>query len=366
MKKTFLFSTALAFATLPALAEQTITPYTQHQWISAPAEHFSGEARFTRLPEMSNSPDGSAMVEFQAGTVTDWYSHSHGQYLIVTEGEGRTQEWGKPIQIIKKGDVVWCPPNVKHWHGAGEHSKMSHIAISPNAKENKATWLEKVELAKSDPKAELQKMSQSTPLIDKQLAIVPIAFYSARGELAPLKSALEQGLARGLTVSELQEIFAHQYAYAGFPRALNGLLTLQNLLKERAEKGIGDEQDNPTAKTGPTDYYALGTHTLNTLNGRDNSAILWHFEGIDYALKAHLFGYLFSRDNLSAVNREIVTVSTLAGLETVQSQLRSHLGILRNLGLNEVELKRIIAELSKLNLMAADKANEVLEQVLKG
>ncbi|WP_370597123.1 hypothetical protein [Rodentibacter rarus] len=75
---------------------------------------------------------------------------------------------------------------------------------------------------------------------------------------------------------------------------------------------------------------------------------------------------MFSRDNLSAVNREIVTVSTLAGLETVQSQLRSHLGILRNLGLNEVELKRIIAELSKLNLMAEDKANEVLEQVLKG
>ena len=36
---------------------------------------------------------------------------------------------------IKKGDVIWCPPNVKHWHGASEYSKMSHIAISPNAKD---------------------------------------------------------------------------------------------------------------------------------------------------------------------------------------------------------------------------------------
>ncbi|OOF37349.1 hypothetical protein [Rodentibacter heidelbergensis] len=70
---------------------------------------------------------------------------------------------------------------------------------------------------------------------------------------------------------------------------------------------------------------------------------------------------MFSRDNLSAVNREIVTVSTLAGLETV----RSHLGILRNLGLNEVELKRITAELSKSNPVAADKANEVLERLQK-
>lgn len=304
-------------------------------------------------------------MEFQAGTITDWHSHSQGQYLIVTEGEGRTQEWGKPIQIIKKGDVIWCPPNVKHWHGASEYSKMSHIAISPNAKENKATWSEKVELPKTDPKADLQKISQNTPLANKQLAIVPITFHSARGDLDHLKPAIEQGLASGLTVNELREIFAHQYTYAGFPRALNGLLTLQNVLKKRGEKGIQDPQGNPPTQAEPTDYYALGTHTLNTLSGRDNSAMLWNFDGVDYALKAHLFGYLFSRDNLSAVNRELVTVSTLASLETVQNQLRSHLGILKNLGLNETELKRVVDEIRQQNPTAADKAGEVLQQVLK-
>lgn len=110
-------------------------------------------------------------MEFQAGTITDWHSHSQGQYLIVTEGEGRTQEWGKPIQIIKKGDVIWCPPNVKHWHGASEYSKMSHIAISPNAKENKATWLEKVELPKTDPKADLQKSAKTHRL---QISNLPL------------------------------------------------------------------------------------------------------------------------------------------------------------------------------------------------
>lgn len=45
---------------------------------------FSGAARFIRLPEIPNSPDGSAIVEFQAGTITEWHSHSQGQYLIVT------------------------------------------------------------------------------------------------------------------------------------------------------------------------------------------------------------------------------------------------------------------------------------------
>lgn len=365
--KTTLFSTALftlLFTAPTFAADQQITHYDQHQWINAPADHFSGSARFTRLPAIPDSPDASGIVEFEAGTITDWHTHSQGQYLIVTEGEGRTQEWGKPVQIIKKGDVVWCPPNVKHWHGAGEHTKMSHIAISPNAKENKATWLEKVELPKADQaallKAELQKIQQNEPLSAKQLAIVPIAFFSARGELPELKIALEQGLNSGLTINELQEIFTHQYAYAGFPRALNGLLTLQNLLKERAEKGIQDPQGKAASKVDNVDYYQLGTQTLSTLGQRDSRAILWNYEGVDYALKSHLFGYLFSRDNFSPINREIVTVGTLAGLETVQNQLRSHLNILKNLGLNETELKRLVAEVSKQNPQAAEKMSEVV------
>lgn len=90
--------------------------------------------------------------------------------------------------------------------------------------------------------------------------------------------------------------------------------------------------------------------------------MLWNFDGVDYALKAHLFGYLFSRDNLSAVNRELVTVSTLASLETVQNQLRSHLGILKNLGLNETELKRVIEKIRQQNSMAADIAEKVLRK----
>ena len=348
-------------------AEQTISHYDDYPWQAAPAEHFSGKARFTHLPAIPESPDASAIVEFEASTITNWHSHSQGQYLIVTEGEGRAQEWGKPVQIIKKGDVVWCPPNVKHWHGAGEHTKMSHIAISPNAKDNKATWLEKVELPQTDNAAKrqaaLQKISQTEPLSTKQLSLVPIAFFAAHGELPELKTALEQGLNNGLTVNELREVFTHQYAYAGFPRALNGLLTLQNLLKERAEKGIKDKEGKAATADHNADYYEQGTQMLETLSQRDSRAILWNTEGVDYALKAHLFGYLFSRDNLSPVNREIVTVATLAGLETVPNQLRSHLNILKILGLNDGELKRIIAEVEKQNPPAAEKAKEVAEKL---
>ena len=364
MKKAFLFCAALALGTTSVWAQQTHTPYTQYQW-TTPSEHFSGAARFTRLPAIPNSADAVAIVEFQPGSITDWHSHSQGQYLIVLDGEGRTQEWGKPIQRIKKGDVIWCPPNVKHWHGASETSSMSHIAISPNGKANKPTWLGKVELAKAAPSVDVQKIRQTTPLTAPQLAIVPIAFYSARGDLDHLKPAIEAGLASGLTVNELREVFAHQYAYAGFPRALNGLLTLQNVLKARQEKGIQDPQGQSPTPHESTDYYALGTQTLNTLNGRDNSAVLWNFDGVDYALKAHLFGYLFSRDNLSPVNRELATVGTLASLETVQNQLRSHLNILKNIGLNETELNRVMDQIRQQNPTAADKAQTVLNGIFK-
>ncbi|WP_018651082.1 cupin domain-containing protein [Actinobacillus capsulatus] len=372
MKKS-LFLTALAATVMSqtALAEdnhQTITHRAELKFIQAPTEHFTGKAQFAYLPKMPNSQDAQAVVEFQPNTITDWHTHSQGQYLIVTEGEGRTQEWGGEIRVLKKGDVVWCPPNVKHWHGAAEHSAMTHIAIAPNAAENKPTWLERVELPKAtapDLKADLQKIQQIEPLTDKQLAIVPIALFSVKGNLDSLTPALENGLKAGLTVAEINEIFAHQYAYAGFPRALNGLQTFQKLLKARQEKGIQDETGTKPTALAPQDFYSRGSQMLSTLTQREAPALLQNFEGVDYTLKSHLFGYLFARDNFSPVNREIVTVSTISGLETVPNQLRSHLTILHNLGLNETELNRVIAELAKQDKIVAEKADTVLKTVLK-
>ena len=358
-------------------ATQTLIDYQQLKFTPA-TTHFSGNARFAMLPSNPNSTDRRAMVEFAKGTITDWHSHSQGQYLIVTEGEGLTQEWGRTIRPIKKGDVIWCPPNVKHWHGATANSAMSHIAIAPNASQNQATWYEKVQLptdlasmAKSNNmttvyKAELQKIQQTTPLTVKQLAIVPIALLSEQGDLPRLTTALEQGLQAGLTVSELKELFAHQYAYAGFPRTLNGLLTLNSLLEERAKAGIYDVQGIPPTPLNSTnpDYYALGTEFLNTLSQRDNSAILWGFDGVDYALKAHLFGYLFSRDNFSPVNREIVTVAAIAGLQTAQAQLKSHFGHIHNLGVSKADLQKMIDEMAKIDQKTAQEAQAVLNQAL--
>lgn len=251
MKKRFLSAMLLGVA-MSARAQdfhnnhQQYLPQNELAYQSAPSDYFSGKARFARYPSTPESSDGIAIVEFDKGTITNWHTHSHGQYLIVTSGEGYTQEWGKPVLRIKTGDVVWCPPNVKHWHGASQSSPMSHIAISPNAKENKAVWLEKVDLASLPKDSTQERFFQNTPLTAKQLAIVPIASLSALGDLDDLKTAIDKGLNAGLSVNEIQEVFTHQYAYAGFPRALNGINTLNAVLKERQNQGIVDKTDTQT------------------------------------------------------------------------------------------------------------------------
>lgn len=360
-----------------ALAEdkptQQIIRIHQHTIQQAPAANFSGKAYFSRLPTMPAAGDvAPATVTFAANTITNWHIHPHGQYLIVIEGEGRTQEWGKPIQQIYKGDTIWCPPGVKHWHGASEHSAMTHIAISPVSKDNQqVTWLEKVELPKAtgEKKTSAKKVAQGE-LTTKQLSLIPIAAFTATGNMERLTPALVKGLDAGLTVNEIKEALAHQYAYAGFPRSLNGMLAFRSLLEQRQQQGIKDVQGaTPSSLARDTNYYQLGNETLAQLNKipleQSSNPLFDNFSPtIDHALKAHLFGYLFSRDNLGYLERELVVVSTLAALGDVNAQLASHLRITRNLGVDNAQMQRIMKALEKeVDPAVARNAQNVLQNL---
>lgn len=352
---------------------QQITRIDQYTIQQAPAANFSGSAHFSRLQTMpSNGDIAPATVTFTPNTVTNWHTHPHGQYLIVIEGEGRTQEWGKPIQQIYKGDTIWCPPGIKHWHGASEHSAMTHIALSPASKDNQqVTWLEKVELPKvtATKKTPAQKIAQGE-LTPKQLSLIPIAAFTATGNIERLKPALIKGLENGLSVNEIKEALAHQYAYAGFPRSLNGMLAFKSLLEQRQQQGIQDVQGaTPSSLASDTNYYQLGSETLAYLNKTplDQSAkpLFDNFSPtIDHALKAHLFGYLFSRDNLGYLERELVVVSTLAALGDVNAQLTSHLRITRNLGVDNTQMQRIMKTLEQdVDPAVARNAQDVFKQL---
>ena len=103
---------------------------------------FTGTTYLTRLSENDSIWNSSiANVTFEPKARTNWHKHSGGQILLVTAGEGRYQEKGKEIQILKKGDVVRIPLNVEHWHGAAPDSWFAHISIETNIPNNETTWL---------------------------------------------------------------------------------------------------------------------------------------------------------------------------------------------------------------------------------
>lgn len=169
------------------------------------------------------------------------------------------------------------------------------------------------------------------------------------------------------------DIVANVYtpdAYAGFPRALNGMLTFKSLLEQREEQGIKDIQGKiPSYGSGNTDYYQLGIKRLAYLSQtpvEDNAKPLFdNFSPtVDYALKAHLFGYLFSRDNLPALERELVVVSTLSAFGDVNAQLRSHLRITQNMGVDAIQMQKIISTLQhSIGVDLANNAQRVLQDM---
>jgi quercetin dioxygenase-like cupin family protein len=82
-------------------------------------------------------------VTFTPGARSKWHSHPAGQIILATEGVGYYQEKGKSKMILRKGDVVKCPPNLPHWHGASADSAFVQLAITGRQK-GPTVWLESV------------------------------------------------------------------------------------------------------------------------------------------------------------------------------------------------------------------------------
>lgn len=89
--------------------------------------------------------------------------------------------------------------------------------------------------------AEVQNMNGKETLSAKQRGIIPIAAFTATGDMERLKTALHEGLDAGLTINEIKEVLVQIYAYAGFPRSLNGIGTFMGVLQERERRGIKDQ-----------------------------------------------------------------------------------------------------------------------------
>ena len=113
--------------------------------VRGPEDWFTGTLRIDPMFDAKEpSRVGSACVTFEPGARTAWHTHPVGQHLIVTSGVGWVEQDGGKVQEIRPGDVVWFPPNVKHWHGASSMTAMTHIAIQETKDGSPVEWMEKV------------------------------------------------------------------------------------------------------------------------------------------------------------------------------------------------------------------------------
>lgn len=131
--------------------EQTISKVEDRKSISVNKtdlkKYFTGgEVRIDPLyPQSDTKINSGAYVTFEPNARSNWHTHPKGQHIIVTSGVGYTQTWDGKKEIIKAGDVVWCPENIKHWHGASKDIAMTHLVITESDENGKnVQWLEPV------------------------------------------------------------------------------------------------------------------------------------------------------------------------------------------------------------------------------
>ncbi|SED28904.1 (R)-mandelonitrile lyase [Pseudomonas costantinii] len=336
--------------------------------VAGPDEYFSGRVRVDPLFPASEEVNASgAYVSFEAGARSAWHTHPAGQRLVVVSGVGLTQEWGKPVQQILPGDVIVCPPGVKHWHGAAPNSAMMHLAVTGTVDGKNVQWLEKVTDAEyhTQPSAAPGESAISEALSAKQQSIPLIAASMATSDLSALNLALNQGLDAGLAISEAKEILVQLYAYTGFPRSLNALGELKRVVDARKARGVEDDPGREPAARIPVgdELLALGKANQTRIAGAAVQGPLFDFVPvINQYLQTHLFGDIFARDNLDWQSRELATVAALAATPGVEAQLRSHVAASLRVGLSVTQLRQLAQLLSEHGAVeAAKRAAEALD-----
>lgn len=219
-----------------------------------PDANFTGSVRVDPVFDANGSSKASsAYVTFSPGARSAWHTHPVGQRLVVTEGVGRVQSWGGPREEIRRGDVVWIPPGIKHWHGASPTSSMVHLAVQEHSDGQTVQWMEKVTDEQFGlPSAQLQrpkgptaaqrnvgnfapKLAQITDdvlyadvwersgLSKRDRSLVTVSSLITAGSEEQLRGHLVRAKENGVAESEISEVITHLAFYAGWPKAMTAI-----------------------------------------------------------------------------------------------------------------------------------------------
>ena len=161
----------------------------------------------------------------------------------------------------------------------------------------------------------------------QMLLLCACAAWETRGDLRRLDMALREALDGGVSVNELKDAFAQLYAYTGFPRSLNALNTLEQVLSERKSAGIVDNEGQPFHRPAIWDNAQLALQVGTEMQTRDEGGTPWNYSfcpQADYYMKSHLFGDIYACDQFTPAERELITVSALSAMDGVTPQFEGH------------------------------------------
>lgn len=348
-------------------------PYPLGEKLS-PNPNFTGEVWLAPLSKQKELHVPMSNVTFEPGCRNSWHSHKAGQILIATAGIGYYQEKGQPARRLFPGDIVEIAPDVVHWHGAAPDSWFAHIAITTNPQINAAVWLEPVsdsQYQEATAEVENRYVGANNVLTAREQAIVSVASYTGKGDLEHLKPALVGALEAGMTINEINEVLIHAYAYCGFPRSLRAIQTFMQVVDERKANGINDVVGREVSEmNGNRSRYERGRDILAEISGTSADAPKAGYAiftpAIERFLKEHLFADLFERDLLTYRERELATVSILAGVGGVEPMFRSHTAICIHLGVTAEQLSALL-NIVEMNLVTSysEPLRSILEQIVK-
>ncbi|MCZ7615756.1 MAG: carboxymuconolactone decarboxylase family protein [Ignavibacteriaceae bacterium] len=214
----------------------------------------------------------------------------------------------------------------------------------------------------------MNAQNKTDSLNQQQQSLVIISALTATGDLENLKTELNNALDDKVSINEIKEALAHLYAYCGFPRSLNGLTTLMQVVEKRKKAGKSDVVGREASPISTNkSMLEIGTEVQTKLVGQPVSGGVMEFAPvIDRYLKEHLFGAIFSSDILNHQQRELVTISALASMSGTLGQLQSHIGIGMNTGLTENQFNQTFNLIEKyIGKKQADDARAAFSETIR-
>ena len=337
----------------------------------APREYFTG----TVWVNMNIKPEDDyntliGTVTFEPKGRTNWHTHTCGQILFVIQGIGYYQEKGKPIQVIREGDVVKIPKNMIHWHGASLNSTMVHIAIVPELDKDKTEWLqpvtdeeynsyhrldqkraEDVKLTEAAVKNHEElwpdyrsKAGQTDPelievfdnfafdgvigygnLNTKTRVMMILGSTIASQAPSEYKMFVNAALNVGVTPVEVKEILYQSVPYVGIARVIDYIYATNEIFTERGIKLPLEGQSTTTPETRHEKGLALQRAIFGGAIDKMYETSPKNQIHIQKFLSANCFGDYLTRTGLDVKTRELLTYSMLISMGGTESQVKGHI-----------------------------------------